>query len=218
MFISNSTIYLCQLWNIAVPFVSIVGDKEIFVKSGSSVTIKCLISNCLEKPSYVFWYYEDNFRILDDDDRIPEDLLLAAAAAEAASKSSPDSSGFKSSVSGQDRRRLPGKLGKVQQRRKKQHQMVLLESYLEEIRRNRSQEDNGVESIFASGGIDIETQALHDDGTALSTITIKDPTSKHSGTYSCRPANLDPAKVKLHVIQGTLMAYNAKKMGRLALF
>ena len=58
---------------ISVPYVKIIGDREVFVRSGSSVTLKCQISNCLDKPSYVFWYYGegDDYRILDDSDRIP---------------------------------------------------------------------------------------------------------------------------------------------------
>ncbi|CAB4062714.1 unnamed protein product [Lepeophtheirus salmonis] len=44
--------------NIVVPSVKILGDEEVHVKSGSSVTLTCLISNCLEEPAYVFWYHE----------------------------------------------------------------------------------------------------------------------------------------------------------------
>ena len=64
-----------------VPSVRILGDKEIYVKSGSAVTLRCLISNCLEEPSFVFWYFTPegkrnatlssttSWRILDDSDR-----------------------------------------------------------------------------------------------------------------------------------------------------
>ena len=67
-------IKILQKWIfISVPYVKIIGDREVFVRSGSSVTLKCQISNCLDKPSYVFWYYGegDDYRILDDSDRIP---------------------------------------------------------------------------------------------------------------------------------------------------
>ena len=40
------------------------------------------------------------------------------------------------------------------------------------------------------------------DGSAMSTVTIQNPTPAHSGKYACRPANLEPAYVNLHVIQG----------------
>ena len=42
------------------------------------------------------------------------------------------------------------------------------------------------------------------DGSAISTVTIRNPTPAHSGKYTCRPANLDPAHVNLHVIQGNI--------------
>ena len=55
---------------LTVPSVQIVGDREVHVKAGTSVTLKCLISNCLEEPAYVFWYHGER-RLLDDDDQIP---------------------------------------------------------------------------------------------------------------------------------------------------
>ena len=45
------------------------------------------------------------------------------------------------------------------------------------------------------------------DGSAISTVTIRDPTPPHSGLYNCRPANLEPAHVNLHVIQGTYITF-----------
>ena len=45
------------------------------MKAGTSVTLKCLISNCLEEPAYVFWYHGDR-RLLDDDDQIPGKIKI----------------------------------------------------------------------------------------------------------------------------------------------
>ena len=66
----NSSELFTKPFHIAVPSVQIVGDREVHVKAGTSVTLKCLISNCLEEPAYVFWYHGDR-RLLDDDDQIP---------------------------------------------------------------------------------------------------------------------------------------------------
>ncbi|TRY67244.1 hypothetical protein TCAL_07661 [Tigriopus californicus] len=52
---------------VVVPSVKILGDREVHVKSGTSVSLRCLISNVLEEPSYVFWYKEDK-RLLSADD------------------------------------------------------------------------------------------------------------------------------------------------------
>ena len=54
--------------------MKVLGDLEMYVKAGTAVTLRCLISNCLEEPAYVFWYHGDR-RLLDDDDQIPGDLI-----------------------------------------------------------------------------------------------------------------------------------------------
>ena len=46
----------------------------MYVKAGTAVTLRCLISNCLEEPAYVFWYHGDR-RLLDDEDQIPGKCL-----------------------------------------------------------------------------------------------------------------------------------------------
>ena len=71
----NSTELFTKPFHIAVPSVQIVGDREVHVKAGTSVTLKCLISNCLEEPAYVFWYHGDR-RLLDDDDQIPGKIKI----------------------------------------------------------------------------------------------------------------------------------------------
>ena len=38
------------------PQVKILGDPDIHVKEGSSVKLKCVISNIVEKPAYVTWF------------------------------------------------------------------------------------------------------------------------------------------------------------------
>ena len=43
-----------------MPSVKILGDREVHANSGSSVTVRCLISNVLSAPSYVFWYEKKN--------------------------------------------------------------------------------------------------------------------------------------------------------------
>ena len=80
-----------------------------------------------------------------------------------------------------------------------------------ESNRNKSGSGNRVvpdfDTVYSRGGITIRTQRLVADGSAISTVTIRDPTPPHSGLYNCRPANLDPAHVNLHVIQGTYIIF-----------
>ena len=119
-------------FSISVPSVKILGDKEVHVKSGTSVTLRCLISNVLDVPSYVFWYRGDR-RILAEDDGGDGD-------------------------------------------------------------------DNSTCTI--------DTRRVVGDGSAVSTLTIDEPSPRHSGIYSCRPANLEKASVSLHVIQGKIFLNN----------
>lgn len=47
-----------------MPKIEIIGDRDIYVKTGSRVAIRCVIKQSLEVPFYVFWYHEGD-RILD---------------------------------------------------------------------------------------------------------------------------------------------------------
>ena len=141
----------------------------MYVKSGTAVTLRCLISNCLEEPAYVFWYHGDR-RLLDDDDQIPGDLIPPTTPKPVL----------------QHRRGSKNRDSKVRQR-------IIKATEAPEI---------DLDQLFSRGGIKIRTQRLVADGSAISTVTIRNPTPAHSGKYTCRPANLDPAFVNLHVIQG----------------
>ena len=101
--------------------MKILGDREVHVKSGTSVSLRCLISNVLDEPSYVFWYHEST-RLLDDAENVV-----------------------------------------------------------------------------------IHTQRIVGDGSAMSSLTIANPMPRHSGIYSCRPANLEASFVSLHVIRGEMV-------------
>ena len=43
--------------------VKILGGRDIHVKEGSMVTLKCVITNIVERPPYVTWYL--NNKVLD---------------------------------------------------------------------------------------------------------------------------------------------------------
>ncbi|XP_034195858.2 neurotrimin isoform X2 [Osmia lignaria lignaria] len=50
--------------NVVVPKIEIIGDRDMYVKTGSTVAIRCVIKQSLEGPFYVFWYHEGD-RVLD---------------------------------------------------------------------------------------------------------------------------------------------------------
>lgn len=49
-----------------VPKIEIVGEAELYVKAGSTVSLRCVISRSLEEPAYIFWY-RDSERVLNYD-------------------------------------------------------------------------------------------------------------------------------------------------------
>ena len=73
-----------------------------------------------------------------------------------------------------------------------------------------SPKEETLEVALSRGGISIVTRRLVADGSAMSTVSIQNPTPAHSGKYACRPANLDPAYVNLHVIQGKKISFILK--------
>jgi len=149
---------------VVVPTVKVLGDLEMYVKAGTAVTLRCLISNCLEEPAYVFWYHGDR-RLLDDNDQIPGDLI---------EPTTPKPTSHSKKTRGKNRRKIPAMT---------------------------QAPELDLDQLFFRGGIKILTQRLVADGSAISTVTIRNPTPAHSGKYTCRPANLEPAFVNLHVIQ-----------------
>ncbi|XP_040581449.1 limbic system-associated membrane protein [Lepeophtheirus salmonis] len=44
---------------VIVPKVSIYGDRDVYVKSGSSVFLKCVIAQSLIEPTYIEWRFGD---------------------------------------------------------------------------------------------------------------------------------------------------------------
>lgn len=50
----------------SVPKIEIMGESDIYVKTGSPVTLKCVITQSLEEPAYIFWYH-DGERVLGYD-------------------------------------------------------------------------------------------------------------------------------------------------------
>ncbi|KAK7865960.1 hypothetical protein R5R35_005024 [Gryllus longicercus] len=58
----------------AVPKIEILGESDIYVKTGSTVNLKCVITQSLEEPAYIFWYH-DSERVLNYD-RTAKDIRM----------------------------------------------------------------------------------------------------------------------------------------------
>lgn len=61
----SQTQYTCYVY-LTVPKIEIVGESDLFVKAGSTVSLKCIITQSLEEPAYIFWYHNDE-RVLNYD-------------------------------------------------------------------------------------------------------------------------------------------------------
>ncbi|XP_059047404.1 neurotrimin-like [Achroia grisella] len=57
--------------NVVVPKIEIVGESDLYVKAGSTVSLKCVITQALEEPAYIFWYHNDE-RVLNYDKSLVE--------------------------------------------------------------------------------------------------------------------------------------------------
>ncbi|CAB3254055.1 unnamed protein product [Arctia plantaginis] len=57
--------------NVVVPKIEIVGESELYVKAGTTVSLKCVITQALEEPAYIFWYHNDE-RVLNYDKSLVE--------------------------------------------------------------------------------------------------------------------------------------------------
>ncbi|XP_047486813.1 uncharacterized protein LOC125037658 [Penaeus chinensis] len=53
-------------FTVVTPLVHIAGGPDMYVKSGSTVTLKCFISAALKQPEYIFWYQEKE-RVIEED-------------------------------------------------------------------------------------------------------------------------------------------------------
>nr|XP_049702376.1 lachesin [Helicoverpa armigera] len=57
--------------NVVVPKIEIVGESDLYVKAGTTVSLKCVITQALEEPAYIFWYHNDE-RVLNYDKSLVE--------------------------------------------------------------------------------------------------------------------------------------------------
>lgn len=53
-------------FSFLVPKIEILGESDIYVKTGSAVSLKCVITQSLEEPAYIFWYHNGE-RVLNYD-------------------------------------------------------------------------------------------------------------------------------------------------------
>lgn len=80
--LKNFLILISDIFSL-VPRTEVIGDPERYVKSGSSVVLRCVVRGALEPPSYIIWYH-DAHQLLSENQQKWEIKL---------SKGTPDSDG-----------------------------------------------------------------------------------------------------------------------------
>ncbi|XP_047122050.1 hemicentin-2-like [Schistocerca piceifrons] len=100
--------------NVVVPQVEIAGGPDLYVRAGSTVSLRCEVRQAPDAPAYVLWFH-DGERVLDYADMRVE-------------RAAPD--------------------------------------------------------------------------TTVAQLSVRDAAQRHSGNYTCRPSNMQPATVFLHVLDG----------------
>jgi len=65
--------------NVVVPHVSIAGDKEMHVEDGSSVVLKCTVSDYLKRPTYIFWYLNEQRLVPSQDIGIEDNVQSSSS-------------------------------------------------------------------------------------------------------------------------------------------
>ncbi|XP_075210157.1 uncharacterized protein LOC142317476 [Lycorma delicatula] len=52
--------------HVVVPKIEIIGESDMYVKAGSQVNLKCVVTQSLESPGYIFWYHNKE-RMLENE-------------------------------------------------------------------------------------------------------------------------------------------------------
>ncbi len=72
-YFQNVRFFMLTFFLLSVPRVRIFGDRDIFVKSSSTVQLKCVISQSLSPPTYIEW-------LRNDEERLPSSFLGVSSA------------------------------------------------------------------------------------------------------------------------------------------
>ena len=156
------------------------------VEAGSSVALRCIVTNAMLRPKFVFWYRDkhglsnsrssyakDSITITDNINKHVdgvEDIVISDQILNQRLSGSND--GSSQSMLGNSDNRITFW--------------------------NRNNNDyNDMDSSAM--------KSVSHEETVTSVLTIHEASSKHSGRYQCAPDNTSPAAINLHVIQGILL-------------
>ena len=166
------------------------------VEAGSSVALRCIVTNAMLRPKFVFWYRDkhglsnsrssyakDSITITDNINKHVdgvEDVII--------SDLSSRTSDYQTS-----NKRLMGSNGGISQ-----SMVGNTDNRITFWNRNKD-DHNDINDMDSSA-----MKSVSHEETVTSVLTIHEAASKHSGRYQCAPDNTRPAAINLHVIQGNV--------------
>ena len=161
------------------------------VEAGSSVALRCIVTNAMLRPKFVFWYRDkhglsnsrssyakDSITITDNINKHVdgvEDIVISDLSQNLNQQLSGSNDGRSQSMVGNSDNRITFW--------------------------NRNNNDyNDINDMDSSA-----MKSVSHEETVTSVLTIHEASSKHSGRYQCAPDNTRPAAINLHVIKGNLL-------------
>ena len=170
--------------------MKIIGEPEMPVEARSSVALRCIVTNAILRPRFVYWYRDKvvlwNSRTLyaRESITIRDDINKNLDGADKVSRNFSRSSNLSTS-----NKRLSER-SRVQTN--EDNRLTLW---------NRNKNDNSEMSEVNFSTMKAVSTILNLK-MVTSILTIHEASSKHSGRYQCAPDNTRPAAINLHVIQG----------------
>ena len=176
--------------------VKIIGDPEMHVEAGSSVALRCIVTNAMLRPKFVFWYRDkqglsnsrssyakDSITITDNiNKRVDgvEDIVISDLSRPS------DYQNSNQRLTGRNGGSSPSMVGNTDNR------ITFWNRNNDDYKDTNEMDSSAMKSVS------------HEE-TVTSVLTIHEAASKHSGRYQCAPDNTRPAAINLHVIQGILL-------------
>ena len=179
----------------SVPNVKIIGDPEMHVEAGSSVALRCVVTNAMLRPKFVFWYRDKQGLSNSRSSYTRESITIT--------------DNINKNLDGVDDIVISDLSRPSDFQNSNKHLTKSSNTLANKDNRitfwNRNKQVYGdINDIDSS----VSMKSVSHEETVTSILTIHEASSKHSGRYQCAPDNTRPAEINLHVIQGTNLSIN----------
>jgi len=207
------TSLLFQL-NIISPQVEIKGAPDVYVNSGSQVELVCLLTDVLEEPPFIFWYYGDERLMMDSaadaqserrHKRRHQSAPVAQPWVAHHSTKAPSTGWSESPIDIQTQSEWnDSNVYDDYQYNYDYYQYGSTPSRIDGATHSDYQPQTPPSPPRKLRKPSIRTSSISriKPGVIQSKLTITNPSKKDSGQYQCLPSNMNTANVTLHVLDG----------------